>query len=741
MKITTTISLVGLALFLSGCATSLHEAHFTDPRLGYLQQGVLNQAQKQAEYASQIAEQEFAVRKKEEPPSASRQLAGWQKYRQTLAAPISVPADIFSSVEEGKNVGGIRQLEEYIKKDPNVLQISGEMYSAGWRESLSRTTEKVNQLQSDLTNYEERANGAIISGNYSNAVKYLQFALEIIPESTGLKEKITSCQQKKHEKEIEEFILDFARNQLSPIVEFQKINYGQEQSSQSIIDQCQQKIETAQQLLDQKRTNLISSASTDQYLAACLHKFEGRLQDDQVQLDVLRLNSWKEIIRLAKKHNAFWTGYQATVKQLSFIRELPQTRRMMLHQGLGEAYAMMLPAAMEYYMANANTSYAYDRYGVAFALCQMVLEMAELNAEEQFPFVKESVTWTKRANETTQDVIKKLATHLARQLIVVDFSPQNTEGVEDLAYRLRTALNKKYEKPNDLVWGLTVPRLRHLSENSEKRQQDYFIYGEVRECSVTALPAEEISNAILPVGRTNITLAPNPLYGLVSGEPKMVYSQDVYCFHALRLQHRRIAEAKIELTYDFGEAKNAELFNLEASFPNDKIPLNNVQFADEAIVYEQPFIGERRLAKELNQLSPDQWPRSITSKISSDKEIKKAILEYSYGESLKKIDQLVARYPVDVLLKKALSCGKNGQQLEEADYLGQCILYCYKLTDGGLTPDENKDTSWAFHRKIIQDNIALWSQTRWAEQDEQIKGVLAKLWENSVSNTLLTLKQ
>ncbi len=76
--------------------------------------------------------------------------------------------------------------------------------------------------------------------------------------------------------------------------------------------------------------------------------------------------------------------------------------------------------------------------------------------------------------------------------------------------------------------------------------------------------------------------------------------------------------------------------------------------------------------------------------------------------------------------------------IEAADYLGQCLEYCYQLTAN----DKNAPalTDWLVTRQATQVKIAAMNKTVWSDERVELKNTASDIWNQSVTAALATLK-
>lgn len=709
---------------------------FSDPRLEYLVKGLCGDTGGQQTAAEQISAAEFArLSKSFKPAAGTRVLAPWRRYVEQLKAPIVIPNDVYAGSREIVRRPDIEALRKYIEAHPEKLSLVGAQYSAPWTAELADAAQQVAALQAEVDELLAGARKALAEKQYGPAMSLLSRALEITPEDPALRDRLDKLAETWAAYAAAEGLP--ALDQIRAQVEKLQQSFGQPASTTGVVAQCEKLLNDYEGKLNDSRTAIAIAQKMGLAKARldALQPIQKAVADHDAVTDALRAKDWAEQVRLLSKEKLYWRAYEYLSGRIQATGEKPEARRGARLQSLKGIYLAMLPGGLEHLLGTANDSYDKDRFGLAMTLCFMAEELADYARAAGMGVPRAAEEWLGRIAETKTDTIKKLTVRLSRKLYVLDFLPAVTEEGMSFAHHVRNRCNRSYEAPNDMVWALSVPKDKELTEKSVERESraDYLVNGEIAEITVNTLVPQELDRQVHAVGSDLIRVVPDPLFAIKQSKTKTVFSQDVYLFQRTRVKSLKEGRIKLAMYYRHAERNNLPLLSAEGRFPSTNAVLPRITLEAEDVYFDSPFLGTPRTSAEQQNLVADPWPTAVRHNLSSDKDIMKAMAEWALDKTMVVMDKMVAQYPVEDLARPAAVRDAQNDLLGAAEGWGECLLYCHQLAMAGAASAGQDIPGWIGQRDYMLTSIGAWCTGRWKDQPAPALKNMRNLWGVAVS--------
>jgi hypothetical protein len=430
----------------------------------------------------------------------------------------------------------------------------------------------------------------------------------------------------------------------------------------------------------------------------------------------------------------YWQAYEYAEERSKELAKTPEKARAPMQKELGDGYVAILPAAAAYYVGEANKNFDQDAYGICFVLCRMSEEMIQYARDCLMPLSTETTDWEKRASDSRRDAETRLSSTMLRTVVIGEFTPTTPEN-QALAAKvneLSTLLLSGGKDVARAAWGVIVEK---AGTATKPKPSDYLVQAEVSVFLVADVPPQEMERSILKVHR-DIREIPNPDYDKDRNPkaPKTVFSQEVFMYQSLRMQYAKRALLKMAVSCQ-QQGETANLLSLDTEFTNEDGRLEAVNMSSIEQSLDVPFVGPPRISETSSDLTVDPWPKAIPPRLSSEAEIRNAMMKFAAQSIVDKIVALVDRYPVDALAAEALKQQKLRNKLEAANLWGQCLKYCCSMASSAAEPAQ-EPPSWTSQKDATLRRMSELSATRWKDSDSSLLAKVTDIWSVAVRSTL-----
>ena len=731
------LAVLGALVYGFGCATPPLQRRLS-PEAAYLYRAAMKSPE-QASYAKKLGELYLEKRRGGCPASGVRVLAAWRKYESDLRTPLVLSADAYRK-EPQLEPDEIRNLDRIIQKNPALLSVNGGEACPAWRQELQGVKQKISALEAEYDGLLGTARQRGQEGAYMKAVEVLQQAFEIGPERDDVNSLINQMFDRYVDSVLKQ-LADEVQKGVQTVQETQQRAFGTVQSTPELLGQLDANLDKLDGSIASRREEIKRTTVANEHCRGKSDEAEQSLRKQGQRLDALRSAGWAESLKLLAKAEAHWNAYEQFVARMKSVDAAEAYRQPALSAALKQAYGELLPLGVDYYINRANVVYTDEQFGVALIFCDMAQEMLEY-AELRGIAVKDATGRTARLNEPKADATLKLKERLARRLVLLDFVPAVTEEGVLFGDLLRDRCHKKFEAPNDSTWALSVPEGKSLLGKIDEIRKslgkaDYLIEGVIKE--ITIEPSQVvIGRQMREVPGIRITEMPNPLYKKKDKQPPLLWEQEVYNYEETKFEVSKKIVVAMSVDCEYAE-KKAPLALIEWAYTPTNNPFKHLVLGGISTTYSGKALGTPRTSLVREDLAPNtEIPKDVLADMTSDKEIRRTVLEACLNEILLKMTKLLEQYPMTCLASQALQKQKASDRLGEVEAWAECFCYLYQLSvssSGG-----QKNVAWLPAKKALAEDVQAWWETRWANYPEDIKNVLRKngygVWESVVKQVL-----
>ena len=722
------VAVVCLAV-LCGCGTMLAKVRsIASDEVLYLVKGALGETEAQREAAVRIVEDQLDDRlERTAVPEGTRELALWRAREEALEEPVVIDGESYKSAPELRNVSDRDRVATYVSTHPEALSLSGSEYSEAWETALSEAKAKASSLEIERKQLLKQADAAVSAKDHLKALVAYAAALEITPGEKDLVNKSVQSASdawKGVKDGMEKNVLAKAETLKDSPVEWDEFQKNLLTKQDQVLDYLRSvnsvKVGGKALLTDERRKE-----------AAAL------LQQSSEAL----AGVWQKYGDYLVGRSDYWMFYKFIAACLESAETKPALKSGTLAEKVRGMYVANLGDGMKHFIDTASAAYDRDQYGVSYVFCLMAEEMLDFARAKDMKVPSDATDKLEFARSIEKDATEKIAAQHNRRLLILDFLPAVTEEGGQVAYQARTLCNKKYEPANDLAWRLTVPQGKILTQNMVEPLDpaDTVISGEIKEITINAAPVREYDQEFIEVGSPNIIEVVNPMYKIRENQPRTIWQQEVAKFYRVKREHKKEGVITLTLTSEKADAPSVSLLSLTERFPGEAMPLKELTLQCEEIAFANPISGTPRTSTVRDDLKVDPYPQSVPVKLTSDKEIQKAVLDFALNEIDKAIEKLVVQYPVTTMAAQALEAERAGDNAATAEQWGQFILYTRKLTESALGDAEKESISWTALRGKLEGNLAKWADARWKNGNGAVLKALPGVWESTTEAALLTL--
>jgi tetratricopeptide (TPR) repeat protein len=730
------ITALGL-VFWSGCAS--WPRSYNDSRVGYFV-AVYREAQSRGKldpeaeadmqrYAGELANQRLSEL------THGDDLPAMQEFVKQLEQPVVIdPAPVDNSTKLPVEWKVIR---DWAMNNPSRCGFDGATVSISWAQSLQQARQRVAELTDQFARFMSNGQQQSSNGNYTAALQAYEAALTIDPSSAVATNQRRQTRVQWGTTEFNKLLppvhaaLDQARTLANA--------YHTDQSNEKLLTDCIALMDQAQGKLDDFRTWCQGNEDFTQ-----THRDkEAAIRKEEITLAALRGRTWGEKLWLLSKDNQFWDAYrfQTRTWETTSIplaggksHHLESHEQEAFRSELRKAYEEMLPKSLAYFNRNAQLRASEGRLGLTLVLLCAGQELLDYHRAQNFSITADLQEQQRQLTFYLNDSREKLnKVSLNRRILLGEFKAHGDEGT-DLSAKIFDHWIEKYSTtgPKDgpaLFCGVTMEKTV-----TEPAELDYVIAGQITALFVDPLPPQELSASDVYIGREPERLTKDENSKKLN---KPLYVQDILIFVKRVIQMSKKATLRATITVShLGETSSLKSFTEE--FAGSNRPLPGVTFVDNETIFSSPSSKTIRNVDQSALRSVEPLPQNIPVNLSTDRDIGQAALDYAADQTIEELQKKVTRFPLEHLVQQALQQQKLGKQDDAADYLGQCLEYCFQLTvaDKAATPP----TDWPATRQAIAAKVTEMNKTAWNGENQELKEVVGDIWNQSVRAALASLK-
>jgi len=725
-------------VFWNGCAS--WPRSYGDSRVGYIV-GVYREAQSRGKldpeteadiqrYAGELANQRLSELKHGED------LPAMQEFVKQLEQPVVIDATPLSN--STKLPVEWKVIREWAMENPGRCGFDGATVSTTWAQTLQQARQRVTELTDQFARFMSDGQQQSSNGNYTAALQAYEAALAIDPSSAAATSQRGQARVQWGAAEFAKLlpsvhaILDQARTLANA--------YHTDQSNEKLLTQCVALLDQAQGKLDDFR----AWCQGNEDFTQTYRDKEAALREEEIALAALRGRTWGEKLWLLSNDNHFWDayGFQTDTWETTSIplagdksHHLEPHEQGAFRSELRKAYEEMLPKSLAYFNRNAQLRASEGRLGLTVVLLCAGQEMLDYHLAHNFSVTTDLQELQRQLTFYLNDSREKLnKVSLNRRILLGEFKSHGDEGT-DLSAHIFDRWIEKYSATGPKDGPALFCGVKMEKTVTDPAELDYVIVGQITALFVDPLPPQELSASDVYIGREPDRLTKDE-NGKKLNAP--LYVQDVLIFvkRVIQMSKKATLQATITVTH-LGDTSSLKSFTEE--FAGSNRPLPGVTFVDNEINFSSPSSKTIRNVDRRALRSVVPLPQNIPANLSTDRDIGQAALDYAADQTIEELQRKVTRFPLEHLVQQALQQQKLGKQDDAADYLGQCLEYCFQLTvaDKAATPT----TDWPATRQAIATKVTEMNKTAWNGEDQALKDVVGDIWNQSVRAALASVKQ
>ncbi len=714
---------------LCGCGTMLaNVGQIADDQSRYLVKGALGETAAQRELAVRIVNAELASRLQTfQFANDTRELVSWRKRQHSLEEPVAINSESYKRSPELRNVSDLNKVALYVSQHPEALKLEGAKLSEQWAAALKEATEKAGKLDGERKQALKDAEAAATAKDYLKALLAYAVALEIVPG-----EKEVSAKAVQAAGDAWKLVKDGMEKTVLSKTESAIANPAEWAAFERAIVAGQDSL-----LVYLKSVNAAKLGGMGVLTEERRKEAGALLQQSSAALGGLWTRQGESLVA----GSDYWAFYKLIASRLESAETRVAIKGGPLADRVKGLYVNYLAAGMKHFIDTASAAYDRDQYGVSYVFCLMAEELLDFAKAKKLVVPPEAEDLLGFARSIEKDATEKVAAQHRRRLLILDFLPAVTEEGGQVAYQARTLCNKKYEAPNSLAWRLSVPQGKILTQNMLEPLDplDTIISGEIKEITVNTLPVREYDQEFIEVGSENIIEVVNPMFKIRKNEPRTIWQQEMAKFYRVKREHKKEGVLSLLLSGEKPDAPAVSLLSLTERFPSERLPLKELTMQSEEIAFANPIPGTPRTAAVPDDLKADPYPQSVPVRLSSDKEIQKAVLEFALQEIDHAIEKQVVQYPITGIAARAVEARRGGDATVAAEQWGQFLLYVRQLTEATLADSEKESITWTALRAKLESNLAAWADARWKGLSAAVLKELTDLWATATAEALRTV--
>jgi len=716
----------GALLVLVGCANLETITTFSDTRIGFLVSGATGNEAARRRYAAPLADKEFTRRQR----PIVRTEPELVEYERLLAKPLQVGTEI----EGSEDLAAVpdsqkRRLLDYYRNNRSRLMIEGATVSKAWAAELQKVSTALANVRKTRADLHAKADAHIKRGDRLQAAALYVQALQLAPENKDTEQRIRRNAGAWLVEIIRRIKADTAKGPLANAAKTQKTVFRTEKSTLEEVAGCRAAISASSDLTQSLRKYMPTDAA---FVASTRNNIEA-LEQIEEMLGTMHGLCHTEQLRLLSGKSRYWAAYEYSADVVARMPAMAPNLARPQKKALVTSYGAIVPRSAAYYVGQANDRYAEDAYGLALVFCRMGQQVAALGGTLGIAPSKELKTWQSRTSESIRDCQARLKERMSRKIIIPNVTPALAD-LNDLAALVHDSCARMCSgRPADgkpRVWAVRTER-----EQPQSQPMDYLVQLSLPHFSITALPAEETARELVSVG-LGVRRVPNPISTVDPDVPTVIYEQDVLLYQRTGRRHTKEVHIEVEATMAH-RRKLLKLVELSERLPNDKLKIPGIVVRGVETYLDTPFMGPPRTSTSAMMLTEDPLPRATAAHLSSDLQIRSAMLSHASGLVVDEIMRVVSAYPLRVLVPNAVQ--QQGAAVQSANAYGRCLEYCSQLALAADAAGRRPAPAWPVLKGRMQDRINEMNAGIWKDEPAPRRKILADIWNISVASALKTI--
>ena len=656
-------------------------------------------------YKKEIAKSELNLRRASRPSKSDEKVESWKRYSKKLKAPIRIFEQQWKGSANGLKKKKMATLVEYWGRNKRRLEFRGNEVLKSWSDEL------IDAEMLHARKYEARAK--LLRNQINNFKQLLNYekAIGLLGELENY-ENIGSYEDKLRDEAAKYWITT--------------IENGRQEAEDFSSD-----------LQEDTLTDLYGK--TKKYEKLCARRPRDFREVRQNTVDDLG-NNWRRQIEDLGEKKQYWGAYQFALKRVNTFRNNENYGEgywLILRNSIDSGYNTILPVAINHFADKAGEKLGQDLYGAAFIYCCMAIEMYDFCRFSDFDAESEAQGWNDNVTSLSDVLEREIKDQLSRRLIIYDFEYDKLR----IASKVRDICMGKYKEGNTFAWGLDVLKDIELATDKSLSplvsSKDYVVTWSRADYRVKELRDRKLGSEIFKRKTDRIALIDNPNRKKKASpwyKYKQVKAQAVDWYQKEELERRNTVSFDVLVSCRHNDV-NIKLFKRSGdlqSLINEKCIIKVREYGPEmrnqGVLYHAPDKADR-------QIKIDPTPPSRTPEPPSEKEIENQIKGAIPKLLDKELEVLIARYPVDLLAESLAKLDSMSISSDEhSNTMGEVLLYVSKLSEisAAKRPEADRGYIWLHRRNQINENLKLWCDTRWSQNDKVVLRELSDLWSKCI---------
>ena len=692
---------VAIAFLLTSCVTNIREQ--ADPYFGYVYINSMRDKMDPTEfsrlqeiYRRQIAQNEYDALKKVGPSKDSKFIADWKLYYEKLDENIKISEPDWDVAGYEMKPKELSQLRNRWVSLQDELSFRGSDYCEEWKIELSRVSNQKLQYSGEAQKLVSGISSCIEEGNYLKAVEHAAELEQYMVVDSKIREKARKFWRKK-------------------------------------IEEGLNAAEKVKNLSAQEELLL----SFNHYILEREKYFDGddalaRCSDDVVES--IGLN-WCEQIRGYGKSGKYRKAYKFVLDRFNQYSE--ETSELGPHWSrlrgvIGNAYDGndVLIAAIRHY-GDAGSTELGQNPGLAYIYLCAAEEMLDLRVRLGIDDVRlsaEGAEWVEKifgSGSLKKKVVEEIERQMSRKLIVLDAEPGC--DLPEIDKKLRESLEDVFGSGNSNAWALVVSQ-EPLRDLIKTNSQDYVVRFKNIQLELNYRYKDETSEVRRRLGLGDNAIIENPFKKDKSspyrGEKTIIEQVVQYYIKSEKVEWYTYEKADIAVALFCGSTEQPLINGTSATLKGQRAckDYKSVQYTPTRTEKCYYHINESAVVDEHG------FDNTASALLSKSEVYENFCNDVVHSVLAVKLIDMISQYPA-ICCRDALADKKSGGgEVPYYNELGKVLLYAVRLSGNEAELTNPEGYEWYHLRDAVQNNSAVWCESRWAEFNAETKDVLSNLW-------------